>query len=112
MVSQLERLQIKKMIDSLCLDCNKNPKDQIIQFLDQLKELGPSNKYSLERESHLAYITYLLGIEECLQQKNFEKVVYFLRYHIIEQPGLVRQSRFYVNLIHILENFERNEIDD
>lgn len=108
----MESLQIRKMIDSLWKNNKKSPKDQIIHFLKQLKELGPAEKYTLNRENHLSYVFYLFSIKEDLQQKNYEEVVYFLRYHLIEHQDLIRQPRFYANLIYILENFERDEIGD
>lgn len=109
-VMLLEKVCIQKFLD--VFDSESTAKEKIIEFVHRLKKIGSEKTYRSYsyRTFHFDYVAYLVSIEKYLRNKDYEKVVDLLRYIVIEEGDYIRQPRFYANLIHILEEIERNEI--
>lgn len=93
---------------SLMEDKQSTDKEKIKIFLDQFKKLSPLDKYQndSQRHSHFDYIEHLLSIKKDIQKEDYQAVMNSITFLLLEEGEYLLQKRYYVNLIHILENIE------
>lgn len=104
-----EEVIVQKLLDLLDIE-EGNPKETILAFVLELKEIDTAKTYRSYscRTFHFDYVFYLVAIDEYLQKKDYKNVLEQLRYIVVEEGDYITQPRFFVNLIHILEKIERD----